>query len=75
MTRERCRCGHARRYHIEGIGCATDKCMNACWEYVPVVLPRSGERPVFGVHRLAPEEAWTPEPLAEYWNQDKRWRP
>lgn len=55
--------------------CAADKCMNVCWAYTPVVLPGPGERIAFGVHRLAAEDAWTPEPLSEYWNQSERWKP
>jgi hypothetical protein len=56
--------------------CTADECNTAwpeqsCWEYAPVVLPEEGERPVFGVHRLAPQDAWAPEQLGEYWSQDE----
>lgn len=75
-AREKCRCGHSRGMHIKDrYFCTTDKCMNVCIAYIPIRLPAIGERPVFGVHQLDPEEAWTPEPLSEYWEQAERWKP
>ena len=71
---ERCACGHTKSYHDSG-GCVVDRCENVCRAYVAVVLPDPGERPVFGVHRLPADEAWTPEPLSEYWEQSERWKP
>ena len=75
MSTERCACGHAKSYHDGRFGCWSDRCMNLCVAYLAVVLPDPGERPVFGVHRLRPDEAWTPEPLSDYWTQAKRWKP
>lgn len=74
-SRERCRCGHAKSAHWEPVGCVSVRCENVCVAYAPVLLPDPGERPVFGVHHIAAEDAWTPEPLSEYWSQDKRWKP
>ena len=74
MSREVCKCGHKRGFHLNDRDfCTTDKCMNVCHGYTPVVLPTRGERLVFGVHRLDPAKAWTPEPLSEYWDQEERW--
>lgn len=76
MNRERCECGHNRGAHLNDRDfCTTDKCMNVCHGYRPIMLPGPGERPVFGKHRIPPRQAWTPEPLSECWDQDERWDP
>lgn len=71
----RCRCGHKASKHDDRFGCAAEPCLNLCVAYVPVRLPEPNEPIVFGVHRLDPDEAWTPEPLSEYWDQSERWLP
>ncbi len=70
-------CGHWLSMHWTSTGgfCTADRCMNVCNEFRPDARPSPGERPVFGVHHLPADEAWTPEPLSEYWNQDDRWKP
>ena len=75
MSRELCQCGHTRLAHWLGAGCVAGRCLNVCMGYVPIVLPDPGERPVFGVHRIPRAEAWTPEHLSGYWDQDERWKP
>jgi hypothetical protein len=71
----KCVCGHRESMHDERFGCIADRCMNVCVTYRPIIVPRPGERPVFGVHRVMPGEAWTPEPLSGYWQQKERWKP
>ena len=74
--KEKCRCGHSRGMHMNDRDfCTADGCMNVCYGYAVIVLPGPGERPVFGVHHLDPEEAWTPEPLSGYWEQEEPWKP
>ena len=55
MRQPKCRCGHARSWHLPSPQggyepCLTNRCANICNDWRPVNPPRPGERPIFGVH-------------------------